>query len=62
VKRASPFKHTLFSGYSNVGWAYVPTADQYALGGYEVEVTPFAPAAAEQIVDESLALLGELAG
>ncbi len=60
VKRASPFKHTLFSGYSNVGWAYVPTADQYPIGGYEVEVTPFAPEAAQQIVDESLALLHEL--
>jgi hypothetical protein len=61
VKGASPFKHTLFSGYSNVGWAYVPTAEQYPVGGYEVEVTPFAPEAAQQIVDDSLALLRDLA-
>jgi hypothetical protein len=61
VKQGSPFKHTLFSGYSNVGWAYIPTADAYPLGGYEVEITPFAPSAAEQIVIESVALLDELA-
>lgn len=62
IKRGSPFAHTLFSGYSNVGWAYIPTPDAYPLGGYEVEITPFSPAAAGQIVDESLALLHELAG
>ena len=61
VKDASPFKHTLFSGYSNVGWAYIPTADAYELGGYEVDITPFSPAAAGRIVDESLALLREMA-
>lgn len=61
VKRDSPFKYTLFSGYSNVGWAYIPTADAYPLGGYEVEITPFLPSAADQIVAESRALLGELA-
>ncbi len=61
VKARSPFKYTLFSGYSNVGWAYIPTADAYPLGGYEVEITPFDPSAAEQIVTESVALLDELA-
>jgi hypothetical protein len=63
VKRNSPFKYTLFSGYSNIGWLYVPTADAYALGGYEVEWgTPFGPGAAGMVVEESLALLRELAG
>ena len=63
VKRDSPFKHTLFSAYSNVtiDGGYVPTAEAYALGGYEVEInTPFSPDAAGQIVKESLALLHEL--
>ncbi len=62
VKRGSPFKHTLFSGYSNIGWAYIPTPDAYELGGYEIEITPFSPEAAGMIVDESLALLRELKG
>lgn len=61
VKARSPFAHTLFAGYANVGWAYIPTADAYPLGGYEVEITPFAPEAAAIVVEESLALLGDLA-
>jgi hypothetical protein len=62
VKEKSPFQYTLFSGYSNIGWAYVPTPQAYELGGYEVEVTPFEPGASLQIVDESLRVLGEMAG
>jgi hypothetical protein len=63
VKRNSPYKHTLFSGYSNIGWLYIPTPQAYALGGYEVEWgTPFGPGAAGVVVEESLALLRELAG
>lgn len=61
VKAGSPFAHTLFAGYANVGWAYIPTADAYPLGGYEIEITPFAPEAAGLVVDESLALLRALA-
>jgi hypothetical protein len=60
VKQASPFKHTLFSGYSNVGWAYIPTPEAYPLGGYEIEVTPFTPDVAGLLVEESLALLHSL--
>jgi len=62
VKRDSPFKYTLFSGCSNAGHGYIPTADAYPLGGYEVEFgTPFSQDAAGQVVEESLALLRELA-
>jgi hypothetical protein len=60
IKRRSPFKHTFFSGYSNTGWAYIPTAAAYPLGGYEVEITPFTPEAAGVLVEESLALLNIL--
>jgi hypothetical protein len=61
VKERSPFPHTLFAGYANLGWAYIPTADAYPLGGYEVEITPFAPEAAAMVVEESVALLRDLA-
>jgi hypothetical protein len=61
VKQRSPFSHTLFSGYSNVGWAYIPVPDAYPLGGYEVEITPFSPEASGQIVEESVGLLREVA-
>ena len=61
IKKQSPIEHTLFSGYSNVGWAYIPVAEAYPLGGYEVEVTPFSPDAAGIIVGETLSLLEEVA-
>lgn len=61
VKERSPFPYTLFAGYANVGWAYIPTADAYPLGGYEVEITPFAPEAAAMVVEASVSLLRELA-
>ena len=62
VKAGSPFPNTLFSGYSNVGGSYIPVASAYPIGGYEVEITPYRPEAAQVVVDESLALLRELAG
>lgn len=60
VKRASPFANTFFSGYSNIGWSYLPVANAYPLGGYEIEVTPFAPTAAEVVIAESIDLLKEV--
>lgn len=60
VKSRSPYEHTLFSGYSNAGIAYLPTADAYSEGGYEVDVTPFAPAAADRLIDAVVATLEEL--
>lgn len=60
VKDRSPVPYTLFSGYSNVGWAYLPVAEAYLLGGYEIEITPFAPQAAELAVDACLDIIQEL--
>jgi hypothetical protein len=61
IVAGSPFPHTLFSGYSNGGFGYVPVSCAFEEGGYEVNVSPFAPAAADVIVTEGLALLTELA-
>jgi neutral ceramidase len=62
VKQESPFEYTVVSGYSNSGWGYIPTADAYSAGGYEVEfATPFSSGAADSIVQGTLALLHELA-
>lgn len=60
VKERSPFKHTLFSGYSNLGGGYIPMEGAYALGGYEAEVTPYAPGAAEILVEGCLDALNEI--
>jgi len=36
--RQSPYASTLALGYSNGCWGYIPTAADYPLGGYEVDV------------------------
>ncbi len=60
IVAASPFAHTLVSGYSNGGFGYIPTPEAYTEGGYEVEATPFAPEAAGVVVDDGVRLLREL--
>ena len=57
---ASPFSQTLFSGYSNGGFGYLPTRSAFAEGGYEVETSPFSEDAAEILVNESIQMLKEL--
>jgi len=56
----SPFEHTLFSGYSNGGFGYIPTREAFAEGGYEIEATPFSPDAADALVAEGIRLLKEM--
>jgi hypothetical protein len=41
VKAASPAPVTLFAGYTNGHNGYLPTAEESALGGYEVEQAPY---------------------
>lgn len=58
VKKASPFKVTMFCGYGNhVGGGYMPVESEYARGSYEVDSTPYGPGAAEKVIEESIALL-----
>jgi hypothetical protein len=60
VKDRSPFSTTFFSGYTNGVNGYLPIAQAYEEGGYEVWMTPFAPEAARIVVEKSVALLNEL--
>jgi len=54
----SPFRHTLYAGYTDGTIGYVPTRAAYAEGGYEVtHACRVAPAAGAQIEDESVRLL-----
>ncbi len=61
VKAGSPFRHTLFSGYTNDYLGYVPIADAYPEGGYEVDTSPFLPDMPDRLVEGSPALLRDLA-
>jgi hypothetical protein len=60
IKSRSPWPATWFGGYTG-GWAgYIPTPDAFPRGGYEVDTSPFAPEAAGQLVEETLAALDDL--
>jgi hypothetical protein len=56
----SPFPHTLFSGYSNGAFGYLPTRQAFEEGGYEIEASPFASDAADTLVAGGLRLLHEM--
>jgi hypothetical protein len=61
VKADSPFETTFFSGYTNGVNLYLPVAEAFEQGGYEVWVSPYAPEAADVAIEASLNLLKELA-
>ncbi|MEO7651560.1 MAG: neutral/alkaline non-lysosomal ceramidase N-terminal domain-containing protein [Bryobacteraceae bacterium] len=57
IKKASPFDVTMFCGYSTgKGGDYMPVESEYALGGYEVERTPYGVHAAEKLIRETIEL------
>jgi hypothetical protein len=60
VKRRSKAPHTVFCGYTNGLFAYVPTATAYEEGGYEVRTTPFKAGADKELADACVALVADL--
>ena len=57
VKQASPFPITFMCGYTNGRMAYMPTAEEWRKGGYEVENSPFGSNAGEVLQKEILETL-----
>jgi len=43
IKAESSFENLIISGFSNGHNAYLSTTEAYEEGGYEVDVSPFAP-------------------
>ena len=69
VKRASPFPVTIMCGYTNGRMAYMPTADEWPKGGYEVESyweygwpSPLAPGMEAVVVETLQRLAGQVGG
>lgn len=61
VKERSPADWTLFSGYANGYYGYLPMAYAYPEGGYEVGPTaPFEAGAAEQMIEDCLEAINKL--
>ncbi|NQW17131.1 MAG: neutral/alkaline non-lysosomal ceramidase N-terminal domain-containing protein [Chloroflexi bacterium] len=54
VKERSVADNTVFSGFSNGHYNYLPTTNAYEEGGYEVRVSFFAPGSADLAVDACL--------
>jgi len=61
VKRASPLPSTYIVGYANGSIGYVPTPEEFPLGGYEVDsAIHLDDNAGTALVEQSLSLLEEL--
>ncbi|MDA0597387.1 MAG: neutral/alkaline non-lysosomal ceramidase N-terminal domain-containing protein [Chloroflexi bacterium] len=61
VKERSPADWTLFSGYANGYYGYLPMEYAYPEGGYEVGPTaPFEAGAAEQMIEDCLEAIHKL--
>jgi hypothetical protein len=57
IKAASPFPTTFIITHCNGAAGYIPTADAYPQGGYEIDTTHFAPQAAEQVIAAATEIL-----
>jgi hypothetical protein len=61
VRNESPFRHTLFFGYTN-GWlGYLPTAEAFREGGYEPRTSPFTEQAEKDFGDTVVVYIQGLA-
>lgn len=60
IRAHSPFPYTLFSGYSNGMFGYLPSTAEYDRGGYEVEFSAFSAEAAHRLQVQVVAWLNEM--
>lgn len=61
IREQSPFPYTLFSGYTNGAYGYLPTPQAAAVGGYEVDQMAFRHDAADLLTERILQILNEIA-
>ena len=59
VREQSPFAHTMYFGYTNGWFGYLPTAKGFEEGGYEPRTSPFSP---QVEADVRQAVIGFLQG
>ena len=60
IKAGSPYKHTFVITHCNGYSGYLPPADLYKEGGYEVNSTPFEIGTAEMVTKQALRMLYDL--
>jgi neutral ceramidase len=49
IRDRSPFRNTLYFGYTNGTFGYLPTEEEYLAGGYEPSTSPFTASAAADL-------------
>lgn len=59
IRDRSPFPYTLYFGYTNGSFAYIPTAKEWEYGGYEPSVSVFTPSASRDLTEAVLNHLQE---
>src|SRR5436305_9694783 len=57
VRSRSPFPNTLYFGYTNGWFGYLPTARAFTEGGYEPQTSPFTPAAESDLTRQMVTFL-----
>jgi hypothetical protein len=57
IRNASPFPHTLYVGYTNGWFGYLPTAQAFGEGGYEPQTSPFTASAEGDLTRQVAAFL-----
>jgi neutral ceramidase len=57
VRDRSPFTHTLYFGYTNGWFGYLPTAQAVTEGGYEPNTSPFTAAMERDIREKVVTYL-----
>jgi hypothetical protein len=60
IKAGSPFKHTFIITHCNGSRGYLPPAELYKEGGYEISSTRFEIGSAEMVVKKALTMLYDL--
>ncbi len=59
LRAASPYKMTFNCSYTNGACGYMPSAEGFDHGGYEVDTCYFEKGTGERVVNESVRILGE---
>ncbi len=60
IKAGSPFRHTFLITICNGGEGYLPPKHVYEEGGYEANITGFAPEAADLLIRQAVKILNDL--
>lgn len=57
IRAQSPFPFTFYYGITNGTLGYLPSKQEFSLGGYELDVSPFTPDAAGHLMDRVVEFL-----